>query len=102
VAVHHHEARRELCQSSVIPANVKTIITEVFATTWWHFLLAKVWNGFAAGLIGTSVLSYASEAAMPQLRGTIISAYAFFFALGQLGSAIGLQIISTVRPPSCM
>lgn len=55
-----------------------------------------MFNGWAAGLIGTSVLSYASEIAMPQLRGTIVGAYAFFFAFGQLASAIALQIINTV------
>jgi SP family general alpha glucoside:H+ symporter-like MFS transporter len=74
----------------------QTIITEIFSTTWWHFLLAKLWNGFAAGLIGTSVLSYASEIAMPQMRGTVLASYAFFFAFGQLACAIALDIINRV------
>jgi hypothetical protein len=76
--------------------HAQTIITEIFSTTWWHFLLAKLFNGFAAGLIGTSVMSYASEIAMSQTRGTVLSSYAFFFALGQLASAIGLDIINRV------
>jgi MFS family permease len=76
--------------------HTQTIITEIFSTTWWHFLLAKLFNGFAAGLIGTSVMSYASEIAMSQFRGTVLSSYAFFFALGQLASAIGLDIINRV------
>lgn len=33
---------------------------------------------------------------MPQLRGTIVGAYAFFFAFGQLAAAIALQVINTV------
>jgi MFS family permease len=78
------------------PHHTQTIITEIFSTTWWHFLLAKLFNGFAAGLIGTSVMSYASEIAMSQFRGTVLSSYAFFFALGQLASAIGLDIINRV------
>jgi hypothetical protein len=59
-------------------------------------MIAKITNGIASGLIGTSVLSYASEISMPQMRGTILSAYAFFFALGQLACAIGLDIINRV------
>lgn len=34
--------------------------------------------------------------ATPQMRGTVLSAYAFFFAFGQLASAIALNIINTV------
>jgi len=62
-----------------------------------------VTNGLAAGLIGTSILSYASEVAMPQMRGTVLSAYAFFFALGQLACAIALDIINRASccPFSC-
>lgn len=40
--------------------------------------------------------TYASEIAMPQMRGAALSAYAFSFALGQLAAAIGLQIIAVV------
>lgn len=42
-------------------------------------------------------MSYASEIALPQMRGTVLSSYAFFFALGQLLSAIALDIINRVR-----
>jgi arginine exporter protein ArgO len=59
-------------------------------------LLAKVTNGLAAGLIGTSILSYASENSMPQMRGTVLSSFAFFFALGQLACAIALDVINRV------
>lgn len=41
-------------------------------------------------------MSYASEIAMPQTRGTVLSAYAFFFSFGQLVCAIALDIINRV------
>lgn len=37
---------------------------------------------------------------MPQMRGTVLSSYAFYFSLGQLASAIALDIINRVS--SCV
>lgn len=41
-------------------------------------------------------MSYASEICLPQMRGTVLSSYAFFFAFGQLLCAITLDIINRV------
>ncbi|RSH82919.1 hypothetical protein EHS25_005909 [Saitozyma podzolica] len=74
------------------------IIVEIISTTWWHFLIASIFAGLSSGFVGTSVTTYASEIAMPQMRGAALSAYAFSFALGQLAAAIGLQIIAVTTP----
>jgi MFS family permease len=74
----------------------QAIIVEIISTTWWHFLIASIFAGLSSGFVGTSVTTYASEIAMPQMRGAALSAYAFSFALGQLAAAIGLQIIAVV------
>lgn len=46
-------------------------------------------------------MSYASEIAMPQFRGTVLAFYAFFFSLGQLASAIALDVINKVGRELC-
>jgi MFS family permease len=74
------------------------IIIEIVAKNWWHFLFAKIVGGFAAGFIGTSIMSYISEITMPKMRGAHLSAFAFFFALGQVASAIALEVLEQTAP----
>jgi len=74
------------------------IIIEIVAKTWWQFLFAKIVGGFAAGFIGTSIMAYISEITMPKMRGPHLSAFAFFFALGQVASAIALEVLEQTAP----
>lgn len=43
-------------------------------------------------------MTYVSEITMPQMRGPHLSAFALFFAIGQLASAIGLDVIEKTDP----
>ena len=54
----------------------------------------------AAGFIGTSIMTYISEITIPQMRGAHLSAFSFFFAIGQLVAAIGLEVLQQVSHSS--
>jgi hypothetical protein len=49
-------------------------------------------------MMGTSVMVYMSEIAMPQFRGTLLSAFSLSFAFGQLFLAIGLKVLNVTAP----
>lgn len=49
-------------------------------------------------MIATAVVVYMSEVAMPQFRGTLLSAFSLAFAFGQLFLAIGLKILDATAP----
>jgi MFS family permease len=66
------------------------------AKQWYVYLIAKIVAGFAAGVIGTSVMTYISEITMPKMRGSHLSAFALFFAIGQVASAVGLEVLQNV------
>lgn len=66
------------------------------AKQWYVYLIAKIVAGFAAGFIGTSVMTYISEITMPKMRGSHLSAFALFFAIGQVASAVGLEVLQNV------
>lgn len=76
----------------------QAIVLEIVAKEWIVYLMAKVVAGFAAGFIGTSTMSYISEITMPNMRGSHLGSFAFFFSLGQLTSAIGLEVLERTNP----
>lgn len=41
-------------------------------------------------------MTYLSEIALPQIRGGLLGVFSLMFAIGQLGIAIGLQVIFRV------
>lgn len=59
---------------------------------------SRISAGVASGLISTSIMVYMSEVSMPQFRGTLLSSFSFFFALGQAFLAIGLKILNDSNP----
>ena len=75
---------------------VQAIILEIVAKDWKVYLVAKLFSGFSAAFLGTGVMTYMSEIAITQIRGAMLGAFSFSFALGQLFSAVGLQILNEV------
>lgn len=75
-----------------------SIIIASVAQDWKQLVGSRVCAGVASGLISTSIMTYLSEIAMPQFRGTLLSAFSFFFALGQAFLAIGLKILNDTKP----
>lgn len=66
------------------------------ATEWRVWLASKLFAGIGNGFAQTALVIYNSEIAPPQIRGFLLSTWAFFYALGQLTASIGLQILATV------
>ncbi|KAI8224198.1 Alpha-glucosides permease MPH3 [Colletotrichum sp. SAR 10_86] len=54
--------------------------------------------GCAGGMMGTSVMVYMSEIAMPQFRGALLGSFSLAFSLGQVFLAIGLKILEDTNP----
>lgn len=52
----------------------------------------------AGGLLGSSIMIYMSETAMPQFRGALLGSFSLFFAVGQLILAVGLKILDDTTP----
>lgn len=48
--------------------------------------------------MGTAVMVYMSEIAMPQFRGALLSAFSLGFALGQVFLAIGFKVLQDTTP----
>lgn len=48
--------------------------------------------------MGTAVMVYMSEIAMPQFRGALLSAFSLGFALGQVFIAIGFKVLNDTTP----
>lgn len=48
--------------------------------------------------MGTSVMVYLSEVAMPQFRGALLGSFSLAFALGQVFLAIALKILEVTSP----
>ncbi|CAK7234725.1 hypothetical protein SBRCBS47491_009046 [Sporothrix bragantina] len=71
-------------------------IIECFATNWTHWLAAKIMNGFSVGCNQMAATTYISEIAPTRARGAALGFYQLFWALGGFGSAIALQIVSTL------
>ncbi|KAL1907773.1 hypothetical protein Sste5344_006400 [Sporothrix stenoceras] len=71
-------------------------LIECFATNWTHWLAAKIMNGFSVGCNQMAATTYISEIAPTRARGAALGFYQLFWALGGFGSAIALQIVSTM------
>ncbi|CAK7243333.1 MAG: hypothetical protein STHCBS139747_004851 [Sporothrix thermara] len=71
-------------------------LIECFATDWTHWLAAKIMNGFSVGCNQMAATTYISEIAPTRARGAALGFYQLFWALGGFGSAIALQIVSTM------
>lgn len=90
-----------LCCAScvtVVLTSLQAIVLEIVAKTWEVYLVAKIFCGFSAGFIGTSVTAYMSETTTKQFRGIHLSCFSFAFALGGFLSAIALQILELTHP----
>ncbi|KAJ0415216.1 general substrate transporter [Aspergillus carlsbadensis] len=72
---------------------VLAIILHIVSKEWIGILMSRFVSGLAGGLIGTSVMVYMSEIAMPQFRGALLGSFSLSYALGQLFSAVGLQVL---------
>ncbi|ODN95257.1 hypothetical protein L198_04646 [Cryptococcus wingfieldii CBS 7118] len=69
------------------------IVVEMVAKNYKDWLGAKMLMGLGQGLVQQGVLTYISEIAPTQVRGTLMSSYGWSYSIGQLLVAIALQII---------
>ncbi|KAF2762654.1 general substrate transporter [Pseudovirgaria hyperparasitica] len=77
---------------------VASIFAETFATSWQHWLVAKLFSGMGVGMLQATMPVYLAELAPTQLRGFLINAYSFWFVLGQLCGSIALNEIHKLEP----
>ncbi|ODN77562.1 hypothetical protein L202_04732 [Cryptococcus amylolentus CBS 6039] len=70
------------------------IVAEMVAKNYKDWLGAKMLMGLGQGLVQQGVLTYISEIAPTQVRGTLMSSYGWSYSIGQLLVAIALQIIN--------
>ncbi|KAG7112167.1 MFS transporter fmqE like protein [Verticillium longisporum] len=75
-----------------------SIIFSIVAKTWEVILVSRISSGMAGGLLGSSIMIYMSETAMPQFRGALLASFSLFFAVGQLFLAVGLKILEDTAP----
>ena len=68
------------------------------AKSWELILVSRVFSGMAGGLLGSSIMIYMSETAMPQFRGALLASFSLFLAIGQLFMAIGLKVLEDTTP----
>jgi len=52
--------------------------------------------GASSGFVGTGIMTYLSEIAITQVRGSLLGSYSLAFGLGNLFNAVGLQILVEV------
>ncbi|CRK44185.1 hypothetical protein BN1723_000871 [Verticillium longisporum] len=76
----------------------QSIIFSIVAKTWEVILVSRISSGMAGGLLGSSIMIYMSETAMPQFRGALLASFSLFFAVGQLFLAVGLKILEDTAP----
>lgn len=70
-------------ESCCVPSGVRNILTdcfqsvmaESFATTWQHWLVAKLLSGMGVGMLQSTLPMYLTEIAPSQLRGFFVNAY---------------------------
>ncbi|RFN47645.1 maltose permease mal31 [Fusarium flagelliforme] len=75
-----------------------SIVIQIIAPNWWTLLIARLVAGCAGGMMGTSVMVYMSEVALPQFRGALLGSFSLAFALGQVFLAIALKILEDTNP----
>ncbi|WOO81685.1 MFS transporter fmqE [Vanrija pseudolonga] len=74
------------------------VLAEQFVTTMAGWLGAKMVAGLAGGMGQATSLLYISEVAPVQNRGALLCCYGLFLALGQLSSAIALEVVNVTNP----
>ncbi|KAL1407893.1 hypothetical protein Q8F55_007329 [Vanrija albida] len=79
-------------------AVVAGVLVEQFVTTMAGWLGAKMVAGLAGGMGQATSLLYISEVAPVQNRGALLCCYGLFLALGQLSSAIALEVVNVTSP----
>ncbi len=77
---------------------VVAIVLEMVATEWTVFLGGKIVSGVSTGLAQAAITATCAELAMPQMRGTVMGAFALGYAFGQLPCAIGLEVLQRTAP----
>ena len=73
-----------------------TIIIEMFARNWKIWAIAKATCGLAMGMIAPGPLTMIAEMVFPQMRGSLLCAFAVGWSIGGLFCSIGLQVLITV------
>ena len=75
-----------------------TIIIEMVAKNWKVWTVAKATCGLAMGMIAPGPLTMISEIVFPQMRGSLLCAFAVAWSIGGIFSSVGLQVLVTVSP----
>ncbi|TLD07945.1 hypothetical protein PspLS_12172 [Pyricularia sp. CBS 133598] len=75
-----------------------SIVIAVISTNWVVLLVSRLVAGCAGGLIGTSVMVYMSEVALPQFRGALLASFSLAFSLGQVFLAVALKTLQDTTP----
>ncbi|WRT68232.1 uncharacterized protein IL334_005208 [Kwoniella shivajii] len=70
-------------------------VLEIVAKDWRVYAVGKFLIGMGTGMVQSGLTVYIAEVAPVRSRGAVLSFYSLAFALGQLASAVGLQIIAT-------
>lgn len=73
-------------------------IGEYLANDWKAFLAGSMVVKYGVGIATATLVTYVSEIAPFQIRGTCIAAYQLFLGMGQLLSAIAAKIITETNP----
>lgn len=84
--------------ASIANHRPKSIVFEIVAQEWIMILWSRIVGGFASGFLGTSIMTYMSEIALPQFRGALLGTFSLFFALGQVFLALALKILEETDP----
>ncbi|KAF4809032.1 MFS transporter fmqE [Colletotrichum siamense] len=75
-----------------------SILCESVAQTWPVWLVAKLLAGVGVGCLQSTVPTYIAEVAPTRIRGGLLLAYNFWFALGQFFAPVALQVMSQYAP----
>ena len=73
---------------------------EVSATAWYHFALAKLFDGLAIGSMQATLTVYINKLAPTQIRGLLIVALKLWNGIGGLISSIVYTVLAKNRPYS--
>ncbi|KAH8666520.1 general substrate transporter [Xylariales sp. PMI_506] len=77
---------------------VASVMTESFASTSAHWLVAKLFSGFGVGMLQSTMPLYLTEIAPTQLRGFFVNAYSLWFVVGQLFGSVALKEMAATDP----
>ena len=56
----------------------QSVMAESFATTWQHWLVAKLLSGMGVGMLQSTLPLYLTEISPSQLRGFFVNAYSLY------------------------